>query len=78
MSGCSREVGHCVASAEAPVQLRPAAPYRWENGAVEAGVAEKAMHVICNADDASSSPAASSRKDERLYDDCYDDAGIGA
>jgi len=38
---------------------------------VFAGVAERAMHLIRN-------EAASSRMQERLYDECNDDAGISA
>ena len=36
------------------------------------------MHLIRNEDKAGSIPAASSRRQERLYDECNDDAGIGA
>ena len=45
---------------------------------VLAGVAEWAMHLIRNEDEAGSIPAASSRTQERLYDECNDDAGISA
>jgi hypothetical protein len=45
---------------------------------VFAGVAERAMHLIRNEDEAGSIPAASSRTQERLYDECNDDAGISA
>jgi hypothetical protein len=43
-----------------------------------AGVAEEAMHLTRNEDNAGSSPAASSRIEERLYDERDDNAGIGA
>jgi hypothetical protein len=43
-----------------------------------AGVAEMAMHLLRNEANAGSSPAASSRIEERLYDECNDDAGISA
>jgi hypothetical protein len=36
------------------------------------------MRLIRNEDDAGSIPAASSKTRERLYDECDDDAGIGA
>ena len=36
------------------------------------------MHLTRNEDDAGSIPAASSKMQERLYDQCNDDAGIGA
>ena len=45
---------------------------------VFAGVAERAMHLIRNEDNAGSIPAASSGTQERLYDECNDDAGISA
>jgi hypothetical protein len=80
MSGCSREARRCVACAEAPVQLRPAAPRcKWfERDDAIAGVAERAMHLARNEDNAGSIPVASSRIEERLYDECNDDAGISA
>lgn len=43
-----------------------------------AGVAERAMHLIRKEDEAGSIPAASSRKQERLYDERNDNAGAGA
>ena len=43
-----------------------------------AGVAERAMHLTRSEDDAGSIPAASSRMQERLYDERNDNAGIGA
>ena len=43
-----------------------------------AGVAEEAMHLTRNEDDAGSIPAASSRIEERFYDECDDNAGISA
>ena len=43
-----------------------------------AGVAERAMHLIRNEDNAGSIPAASSKTQERLYDECNDNAGISA
>lgn len=36
------------------------------------------MHLIRNEDEAGSIPAASSNMQERLYDECDDDAGISA
>jgi hypothetical protein len=45
---------------------------------LEAGVAERAMRLIRNEDEAGSIPAASSKTRERAYDECNDDAGIGA
>ena len=44
----------------------------------EAGVAERAMRLIRNEDEAGSIPAASSKAQERLYDKCNDDAGVSA
>jgi hypothetical protein len=49
---------------------------------VFAGVAERAMHLIRNEDEAGSIPAVSSKTQdktqERQYDECNDDAGISA
>ena len=36
------------------------------------------MHLIRNEDQAGSIPAASSKMQERLYDKCNDNAGVGA
>ena len=36
------------------------------------------MHLIRNEDEAGSIPAASSKMQERLYDECYDDASVSA
>ena len=78
MSGCSRAVRRCVASAEI-VGSTPASrsnEMRWK--VCEAGVAERAMHLIRNEDEAGSTPAASSKTQERFYDECNDNAGISA
>ena len=77
MSGCGRAVRRCVASAEIAGST-PASRSRQIRDAFEAGVAERAMHLTRNEDDAGSIPAASSKSQERLYDECHDDAGTSA
>ena len=78
MGGCSRAVRRCVASAEIAGSTPAGRSNEMRRNVCEAGVAERAMHLIRNEDDAGSIPAASSRTQERLYDECNDDAGIGA
>ena len=78
MSGCSRAVRRCVASAEIAGSTPASRSKRMRRRGIEAGVAERAMHLIRNEDEAGSIPAASSRTQERLYDECNDDAGISA
>lgn len=71
MSGCSRAVRHCVANAEIAGSTPASRSMILIQVYVFAGVAERAMHLIRN-------EAASSRMQERLYDECNDDAGISA
>ena len=78
MSGCSRAVRRCVASAEIAGSTPASRSNECDGVVFEAGVAERAMHLIRNEDQAGSIPAASSRMQERLYDECNDDAGISA
>ena len=78
MSGCSRAVRRCVASAEIAGSTPASRSMILIQEYVFAGVAERAMHLIRNEDEAGSIPAASSRTQERLYDECNGDAGISA
>ena len=78
MSGCSRAVRRCVASAEIAGSTPASRSMILIQEYVFAGVAERAMHLIRNEDEAGSIPAASSKTREREYDECNDDAGIGA
>ena len=78
MSGCSRAVRRCAASAEIAGSTPASRSMIVILEYVFAGVAERAMHLIRNEDEAGSIPAASSKTQERLYDECNDDAGIGA
>jgi hypothetical protein len=78
MSGCSRAVRRCVASAEIAGSTSASRSKEFGCDAFEAGLAERAMHLIRNEDHAGSIPAASSRKQERQYDECNDNAGISA
>jgi hypothetical protein len=78
VSGCSRAVRRCVASAEIAGSTPAGRSMILIQKYVLAGVAEWAMHLIRNEDEAGSTPAASSKTQERLYDECDDDAGVGA
>ena len=78
MSGCNRAVRRCVAGAEIAGSTPASRSMILIQEYVFAGVAETVMHLIRNEDDAGSIPAASSRTQERLYDECNDDAGISA
>ena len=78
MSGCSRAVRRCIASAEIAGSTPASRSKQMVVEVCEAGAAERAMHLIRNEDDAGSIPAASSRTQERLYDECNDDASVSA
>jgi hypothetical protein len=60
MSGCSRAVRRCVASAEIAGSTPASRSMILIHECVFAGVAERAMHLIRNEDNAGSIPAASS------------------
>jgi hypothetical protein len=77
MSGCSRAVRRCVASAEIAGSTPASRSMILIQEHVFADVAERAMHLIRNEDKAGSIPAASSRTQERVYDVCNDDACVG-
>ena len=62
MSGCSRAVRRRVASAEIAGSTPASRSMILIQRCVFAGVAERAMHLIRNEDNAGSIPAASSRK----------------
>ena len=68
----------CVASAEIAGSTPASRSMIVIEEDVFAGVAERVMHLIRNEDEAGSIPAASSRTQERLYDECNDNAGISA
>jgi hypothetical protein len=68
MSGCSRAVRRCVASAEIAGSTPAGRSTILIQEFVFAGVAETAMHLIRNEGEAGSIPAASSRKQVRLYE----------
>ena len=78
MSGCSRAVRRCVASAEIAGSTPAGRSMIVIQVCVFAGVAERAMHLARNEDHAGSIPAASSRKQERPYEERDDDASISA
>jgi hypothetical protein len=61
MSGCSRTVRRCVASAEIAGSTPASRSMILIDECVCAGVAERAMHLICNEENVGSIPAASSR-----------------
>ena len=68
MSGCSRAVRRCVASAEIAGSTPASRSMSLIDECVFAGVAERAMHLIRNEDNAGSIPAASSRSEVRPYE----------
>ena len=68
MSGCGRAVRRCVASAEIAGSTPASRSMSLMQGCVFAGVAERAMHLARNEDNAGSIPAASSRKYVRPYE----------
>ena len=68
MSGCGRAVRRCVASAEIAGSTPASRSMIFDSGCVSAGVAERAMHLIRNEDNAGSIPAASSRDAVRRYE----------
>lgn len=68
MSGCSRAVRRCVASAEIAGSTPASRSMILIRQDVFAGVAERAMHLIRNEDNAGSISAASSKKLVRPYE----------
>jgi hypothetical protein len=68
MSGCSRVERPCGATAEIAGSTPASRSKDFGCDAFEAGVAERAMHLIRNEDNAGSIPAASSRKYVRPYE----------
>ena len=68
MGGCSRAVRRCGANAEIAGSTPASRSKEFGCDAFEAGVAEKAMHLTRNEDNAGSIPAASSRNAVRLYE----------
>lgn len=68
VSGCSRAVRRCVASAEIAGSTPASRSMILIEECVFAGVAEREMRLIRNEDNAGSIPAASSRSEVRPYE----------
>ena len=78
MSGCSRAVRRCVASAEIAGSTPASRSMILIQVYVFAGVAERQCTSFVTRTNAGSIPAASSRSQVRPYEQCDDDASISA